>query len=63
MLFPQYALQYVEDGEFYGAQATLNVWNPQGEESLSLLTMAQMWVMSGTYGKDLNTIEVGWQAC
>ncbi|XP_050918089.1 uncharacterized protein LOC127135413 [Lathyrus oleraceus] len=56
----QYALQFVEDGEFYGAQATMNVWNPQGE-SKSVFSLAQMWVMSGTYGKDLNTIEVGWQ--
>ncbi|CAK8561977.1 unnamed protein product [Lathyrus sativus] len=56
----RYAIQYVQNGEFYGAKATMNVWNPTGE-SRSLFSLAQMWIISGTYGKDLNTIETGWQ--
>ncbi|CAI8608738.1 unnamed protein product [Vicia faba] len=56
----QHAIQYVQDGEFYGAQASLNVWNPHGETP-DLFSLAQMWVMAGTFEKDLNTIEVGWQ--
>ncbi|XP_058763428.1 protein neprosin-like [Vicia villosa] len=58
--YHQHAIQYVQDGVFYGGQANLNVWNPQGD-SQDLLSLAQMWVMSGTFGKDLNTIETGWQ--
>ncbi|KAI5419206.1 uncharacterized protein LOC127135414 [Lathyrus oleraceus] len=56
----QHAVQVVKDAAYYGAQATMNVWNPHGE-SKSVFSLAQMRIMSGTYGKDLNTIEVGWQ--
>ncbi|KAJ8627430.1 hypothetical protein MRB53_020737 [Persea americana] len=46
--------------QYYGAKASLNVWalhvNNPNEFSLS-----QMWVISGSFGNDLNTIEAGWQ--
>ncbi|KAH9713135.1 NEP-interacting protein 1 [Citrus sinensis] len=44
-------------GQYYGARATINVWNPatyQGEFSF-----AQIWVGSGE-GDEANTMEVGW---
>lgn len=46
---------------YYGAQAIINVWAPH-VESQDEFSLAQIWIVSGS-GKDLNTIEVGWQAC
>lgn len=46
---------------YYGAQAIINVWAPH-VESPNEFSLAQIWIVSGS-GKDLNTIEVGWQAC
>ncbi|RDY02114.1 hypothetical protein CR513_14464 [Mucuna pruriens] len=57
----QHAVGYVSGEQYYGAKASINVWAPrvanQDEFSLS-----QMWVISGSFGDDLNTIEAGWQA-
>ncbi|GLJ25780.1 hypothetical protein SUGI_0493600 [Cryptomeria japonica] len=57
----EHAIAFVKGGEYYGAKASLNVWEPHieapGEFSLS-----QMWVLSGSFdGSDLNSIEAGWQ--
>lgn len=56
----EHAVGYVSGDQYYGAKASINVWAPvvanQNEFSLS-----QMWVISGTFGDDLNTIEAGWQ--
>ncbi|XP_027361457.1 uncharacterized protein LOC113869363 [Abrus precatorius] len=56
----EHAVGYVSGEEYYGAKASINVWTPrvtnQDEFSLS-----QMWVISGSFGDDLNTIEAGWQ--
>lgn len=49
-------------GEMYGAKATINVWIPHVESPYEF-SLSQIWVMSGTSGKDLNTVEAGWQAC
>ncbi|XP_019418637.1 PREDICTED: uncharacterized protein LOC109329427 [Lupinus angustifolius] len=56
----EYATAFVSGDQYYGARAYMNVWQPVTErEEFSL---AQMWLSAGTYvGKDLNTIEVGWQ--
>ncbi|KAI3910682.1 hypothetical protein MKW92_004283, partial [Papaver armeniacum] len=46
-------------GNFLGAQAKINLWNPvmeiPSEESIS-----QIWVAAGN-GDDLNTIEARWE--
>ncbi|KAI3709806.1 hypothetical protein L2E82_39572 [Cichorium intybus] len=47
------------DGEFYGAKATINLWDPQIQQS-DEFSLSQIWVEGGSY-PDLNTIEVGWQ--
>lgn len=51
----------VNGDQYYGAKASINVWSPevtnQNEFSLS-----QIWVIAGSFGNDLNTIEAGWQA-
>ncbi|KAL2347509.1 hypothetical protein Fmac_001509 [Flemingia macrophylla] len=56
----EHAVGYVSGAQYYGAKASINVWAPrvanQDEFSLS-----QMWVISGSFGDDLNTIEAGWQ--
>ncbi|KAI3910670.1 hypothetical protein MKW92_004271 [Papaver armeniacum] len=46
-------------GNFRGAQAKINLWNPVMEIS-SELSVSQIWVTAGD-GDDLNTIEVGWE--
>ncbi|KAK3416767.1 hypothetical protein EUGRSUZ_H02527, partial [Eucalyptus grandis] len=56
----QLCVVYVDQDQYYGAQATINVWQPyvaQDDE----ISVAQLWVSAGTDGVDLNTIEVGWQ--
>nr|GMD20863.1 Arabinan endo-1,5-alpha-L-arabinosidase A precursor [Ipomoea batatas] len=56
----QHAVGYVSGDQYYGAKASINVWAPvvanQYEFSLS-----QIWIISGSFGDDLNTIEAGWQ--
>ncbi|WJX93432.1 hypothetical protein P8452_74954 [Trifolium repens] len=56
----QHAVAVVDEGEFYGAKATINVWAPHIESPIEF-SLAQMWIVSGTFGKDLNTIEAGYQ--
>ncbi|MBA0858831.1 hypothetical protein Goshw_000875, partial [Gossypium schwendimanii] len=47
--------------EFYGARATINVWNPSIEE-VNEFSLSQIWILSGSFdGSDLNSIEAGWQ--
>ncbi|XP_021895887.1 uncharacterized protein LOC110813166 [Carica papaya] len=56
----EHAVGYVSGEQYFGAKASINVWAPrvsnQNEFSLS-----QMWIISGSFGNDLNTIEAGWQ--
>ncbi|KAI5412831.1 hypothetical protein KIW84_057452 [Lathyrus oleraceus] len=53
-----YANAKMHGGEMYGAKATINVWIPH-VESPNEFSLSQIWVMSGTSGKDLNTVEAG----
>ncbi|XVE88763.1 hypothetical protein DITRI_Ditri19aG0095100 [Diplodiscus trichospermus] len=53
----EYAQVSVVDGNYFGASAWFNVWNPatfNGEFSL-----AQIWVLSG-HEDELNSMEAGW---
>ncbi|KAI3696412.1 hypothetical protein L1987_79426 [Smallanthus sonchifolius] len=54
----QHAYVYTH-GEFYGAKATLNVWNPKIQKS-NEFSQAQMWIIGGSFDSNLNTIEAGW---
>jgi hypothetical protein len=56
----QHAVGYVTGGQFYGAKASLNVW-PAQVASPAEFSLSQIWVISGAFGNDLNTIEAGWQ--
>ncbi|XP_022714534.1 uncharacterized protein LOC111274163 [Durio zibethinus] len=54
----EYAEVSVFDGNYFGAAAWLNVWNPAtfGRE----FSLAQIWVVSGEEFSEYNTIEAGW---
>ncbi|KAF6157422.1 hypothetical protein GIB67_004360 [Kingdonia uniflora] len=56
----EHAVGYVT-GDFYGAKASLNVWAPRVTNTYEF-SLSQIWVISGSFGNDLNTIEAGWQA-
>ncbi|KAG5538953.1 hypothetical protein RHGRI_019487 [Rhododendron griersonianum] len=56
----QHAIAYVE-GEFYGAKATMNVWNPKIQQP-NEFSLSQLWVLGGSFASDLNSIEAGWQS-
>lgn len=56
----EHAVGFVSGDQYYGAKASLNVWTPHIEKPLEF-SLSQMWVISGTFGNDLNTIEAGWQ--
>nr|CAD1842928.1 unnamed protein product [Ananas comosus var. bracteatus] len=43
-----------------GHEASLNVWSPRVATE-SEFSLSQIWVISGSFGNDLNTIEAGWQ--
>eukprot|EP00250_Pteridium_aquilinum_P014665 c22130_g1_i1 orf=218-1579(+) len=55
-----HAIAYVSGGEYYGSTATINVWDPWVEDQ-SEFSLSQMWILSGSFDGDLNTIEAGWQ--
>lgn len=60
MTLSQHAIAYVEGDKYYGAKATINVWQPsiqQGNE----FSLSQLWILGGSFGQDLNSIEAGWQ--
>ncbi|CAL9754871.1 unnamed protein product [Musa acuminata subsp. burmannicoides] len=56
----EHAVGYVAGDQYYGAKASLNVWAPRVASS-SEFSLSQIWVISGSFGSDLNTIEAGWQ--
>ncbi|KAI4340591.1 hypothetical protein MLD38_025410 [Melastoma candidum] len=56
----QHAIAYVEGDKFYGAKATINVWTPTIDQP-NEFSLSQLWVLGGSFGEDLNSIEAGWQ--
>ncbi|XP_031473677.1 uncharacterized protein LOC116246111 [Nymphaea colorata] len=56
----QHAIAYVEGDKFYGAKATINVWQPKIQQS-NEFSLSQLWILGGSFGQDLNSIEAGWQ--
>ncbi|KAK1266949.1 hypothetical protein QJS04_geneDACA014642 [Acorus gramineus] len=56
----QHAIAYVEGGKYYGAKATINVWDPKIQQP-SEFSLSQLWILGGSFGEDLNSIEAGWQ--
>ncbi|XP_031106876.1 uncharacterized protein LOC116011451 [Ipomoea triloba] len=56
----EHAVAFVNGDQYYGAKASLNVWTPRVMEQYEF-SLSQLWVISGSFGNDLNTIEAGWQ--
>ncbi|KAJ9708847.1 hypothetical protein PVL29_000717 [Vitis rotundifolia] len=56
----EHAVGYVTGDQYYGAKASINVWAPRVANQYEF-SLSQMWVISGSFGDDLNTIEAGWQ--
>ncbi|KAE9613361.1 putative neprosin [Lupinus albus] len=56
----EHAVGYVSGEKYYGAKASINVWAPRVANQYEF-SLSQMWVISGSFGDDLNTIEAGWQ--
>jgi hypothetical protein len=50
----------VEGDKYYGAKATINVWKPQIQQP-NEFSLSQIWILGGSFGEDLNSIEAGWQ--
>ncbi|KAL8140817.1 hypothetical protein V2J09_006838 [Rumex salicifolius] len=57
----EHAVGFINGNQFYGAKASVNVWSPGVTDSYEF-SLSQIWVISGSFGNDLNTIEAGWQA-
>ncbi|XP_010533464.1 PREDICTED: uncharacterized protein LOC104809249 [Tarenaya hassleriana] len=56
----EHAVVFVNGEEYYGAKANINVWAPRVTDAYEF-SLSQIWVISGSFGNDLNTIEAGWQ--
>ncbi|XP_060170586.1 protein neprosin-like [Lycium barbarum] len=56
----EHAVAFVNGEEYYGAKASISVWTPRVTDQYEF-SLSQLWVISGTFGEDLNTIEAGWQ--
>uniref|UniRef100_A0A5B7AS45 Neprosin PEP catalytic domain-containing protein n=1 Tax=Davidia involucrata TaxID=16924 RepID=A0A5B7AS45_DAVIN len=56
----EHAIAYVEGDKYYGAKATMNVWDPKIEQP-SEFSLSQLWILGGSFAQDLNSIEAGWQ--
>ncbi|MCD9561059.1 hypothetical protein HAX54_020016 [Datura stramonium] len=55
---PLHAVGYVSGDEYYGAKASINVWAPRISNQYEF-SLSQMWLISGSFADDLNTIEAG----
>lgn len=56
----EHAVGFVTGEQYYGAKASINVWAPTVSNQYEF-SLSQIWVISGSFGNDLNTIEAGWQ--
>ncbi|PQM33088.1 uncharacterized protein Pyn_04693 [Prunus yedoensis var. nudiflora] len=56
----QHAIVYVNGDKYYGAKATINVWEPKIQQP-NEFSLSQLWILGGSFGEDLNSIEAGWQ--
>ncbi|XP_051123165.1 uncharacterized protein LOC127246030 [Andrographis paniculata] len=56
----EHAVAFVNADRYYGAKASINVWAPRVTDAYEF-SLSQVWVISGSFGNDLNTIEAGWQ--
>ncbi|KAA3459688.1 carboxyl-terminal peptidase [Gossypium australe] len=57
----EHAVVFENGDQYYGAKASLSVWAPRVTNEYEF-SLSQIWIISGSFGNDLNTIEAGWQA-
>ncbi|TYH98509.1 hypothetical protein ES332_A11G001500v1 [Gossypium tomentosum] len=50
------AVLFVNGDQYYGAKASLKVWAPHVTNEYEF-SLSQIWIISGSFGNDLNTIE------
>ncbi|KAJ7297035.1 hypothetical protein O6H91_Y084000 [Diphasiastrum complanatum] len=53
----EHAIAYT-GGQYYGAQASINVWKPEVQKNE--YSLSQVWAQAGTRQIDLNSVEAGW---
>ncbi|GMJ06670.1 LORD OF THE RINGS 1 [Hibiscus trionum] len=56
----EHAVVFEKGDQYYGAKASLNVWAPHVTNAYEF-SLSQIWIISGSFRNDLNTIEAGWQ--
>ncbi|XP_012571719.1 protein neprosin-like [Cicer arietinum] len=56
----EHAIIFVNGNQYFGAKANINVWAPHVTDAYEF-SLSQIWVIAGSFGNDLNTIEAGWQ--
>ncbi|XP_059643613.1 protein neprosin-like [Cornus florida] len=56
----EHAVAFVNGDQYFGAKASINVWTPRVTDQFEF-SLSQLWVIAGSFGNDLNTIEAGWQ--
>ncbi|XP_023758567.1 uncharacterized protein LOC111907008 [Lactuca sativa] len=56
----EHAVAFVNGDQYYGAKASINVWTPVVTDPYEF-SLSQLWLISGSFGNDLNTVEAGWQ--
>ncbi|CAN1800975.1 hypothetical protein LINPERHAP1_LOCUS22764 [Linum perenne] len=57
----QHAIAYVQGDKYFGAKGTINVWEPKIQQP-NEFSLSQLWILGGSFGEDLNSIEAGWQS-
>jgi len=62
LILLQHAILFVNGNQYFGAKANINVWAPHVTDGYEF-SLSQIWVIAGSFGNDLNTLEAGWQAC
>ncbi|AES71480.1 carboxyl-terminal peptidase [Medicago truncatula] len=56
----EHAILFVNGNQYFGAKANINVWAPHVTDGYEF-SLSQIWVIAGSFGNDLNTLEAGWQ--
>ncbi|KAL1818765.1 hypothetical protein ACET3Z_013634 [Daucus carota] len=56
----EYSFASVMGEKYFGTRAIMDVWKPEVEQP-NEFSLAQIWVLGGSFDGSLNSIEAGWQ--
>ncbi|EPS67868.1 hypothetical protein M569_06912, partial [Genlisea aurea] len=56
----EHAIGYVNQGPYYGARGTFNVWKPNTQIDTEF-SVSQLWIVAGDSQPETETVEAGWQ--